>query len=279
MAIVSMDNYIASVKQDVVYTKTASRAAVANTGWWTVRDLAGNPGATAALTTAGAATTGSVPTDAVAGFPIINAFGGAATGYLTGAEFTCSVASRMALDDILWWSAGVSLLTAATTTFSTQPSYSSRVPGGTDYTGLKLFVEIASITTAGTAGPTVTVTYTNQAGTAARTTGAVALGIMATAWVGRWIELPLQSGDSGIQKVESITVNTVATGNTVLTGNVIVARPLWSARVSVANGGDSHDPFKCGFPICYADMAVAMRVYPDGASTGSPDVTFQIANN
>ena len=80
MAITSGDTYIASAKQVIPYTKTASVTTIANTRFTTF-GVAGNPGAgTRAMTTA---TTGAVPDDTVAGYPLLNAFGGSATGYLS----------------------------------------------------------------------------------------------------------------------------------------------------------------------------------------------------
>lgn len=84
MAITTFDGLIASAKQLAIWKKTAARTTVA-TGWFTMLDIAGVPGAGTLAGTSTAA--GVVPTDATAGFPTVDAFGGGATGYLARVEF------------------------------------------------------------------------------------------------------------------------------------------------------------------------------------------------
>ena len=270
MAITSVDGYIASAKQKIPFTKTSAPTTVALQPH-TLLDRAGNPGA--GSLTIGNTTSGVVPTDATTGFPTINAFGGGATGYLTQVSFANTVLSRLALYDRLFHAGSISMLSLATTTLASQPSYSSRVPGGTDYTGLKIFLEINTAVSA--TATTVSVNYTNQAGTTGRTTGATAS--LSGFITGRLIEMPLQAGDTGVQKIESITVGgTVATTGTV---NVIVARPLWTnGRVSVAGAGDVHGLDKTGMPIVWTDSALWPVVTADSTSGGLVDMLLEIAN-
>jgi hypothetical protein len=261
VAIASLDNYIASAKQRIQFIKTASRTAVAAQPF-SVIDLAGNPGAG---TLAGSNTAnGLVPTDATAGYPIITAFGGS-VGYLSKIEFGSTVAGWVDIYDRVFL-AGAYAFNAATTLASI-PSYSSRIPGS-DYTGTQIWLEQV---TASTGSQSVAVTYTNQAGTASRTTGTV---VTAANIVGRCWQLPLQAGDSGVQVVNSVT-GTVAT---VGTFNIMVLRPLWSGRINGANGGDVHDMLKTGMPQVYADSALFAIVTPDSTATGVPEFTVEIAN-
>lgn len=264
MAITTWDGYIGSAKQPLSLAKTASRTSIA-AAWFSVFDLAGNPGAG---TLAGTSTTaGVVPTDATAGCPTINAFGGGATGYLAQVDFGSSVACRLKLFDMLW--KGGAYAFNANVTLSAQPSYSSRVAGGTDYSDTQIWIEAV---TAFTGNLSVAVTYTNQSGTTGRTTGTVALGVAPT--LGRMIQLPLQAGDTGVQKIESV----VATVSTVGTFNVLVLRPLWSGRVKIANDGDVHDLAKTGMPVVYADSALVLAVAADSTATGIPELELVIAN-
>lgn len=263
MAITTWDSYIGSAKQPLGYIKTAARTTIAN-AWFSLFDLAGTPGAG---TLAGSSTAaGVVPTDATAGAPLINAFGGAATGYLAQVDFGGTVAGRIKMFDLLF-KAGAYAFNAAVT-LAAQPSYSSRVPGGTDYGDTQIWVEFV---TASTGTQSVAVTYTNQAGTATRTTGTV---VTVVGTVGRMIQLPLQAGDTGVQKIDSVT-GTVAT---VGTFNVLVLRPLWSARVRAANDGDVHDLAKTGMPVLYADSALYVAINADSTSSGIPELEFVVAN-
>lgn len=263
MAITSLDGLIAAGKQYCSLTKTASRTSIA-ASWFSVFDLAGNPGAG---TLAGTSTTaGVVPTDATAGFLTLNNFSAGNTGYLTQVDFGSSVACRLKLFDCVW--KGGAYPFNANVTLSAQPSYASRMPA-TNYGDTQIWIEAV---TAFTGNLTVTVTYTNQSGVAGRTTGAVATGIAPT--LGRMIQLPLQAGDTGVQKIESV----VASVSTVGTFNVLVMRPLWSGRVKIANDGDVHDWSRTGMPILFADSALFLAVAADSTATGIPELEFVVSD-
>lgn len=264
MTITTLDGYLAAASQRVQILKTASVTAVAlmNTQ---VLQAAGNPGAG---TLAGTNTAnGVVPTDATAGFPVINAFGGGNTGYLSNITFGNTVASRIALFDCLFKAGAYAF--NANTALTAQPSYAGRVIGGTDFTNTEIWIEAV---TAFTGNQSIAVTYTNQDGVTGRTTGTIATGVAPI--VGRMLQLPLQAGDTGVQKIESV-VSTVAT---VGTFNVLVLRRLWSGRVMVANFGDVHDFLKTGMPQIFADSALMAIVQPDSTATGIFELVAEIVN-
>jgi hypothetical protein len=265
MAITTQDGLVAAMAagQGVLFNK-ASRTTVA-AAWFSVFDLAGNPGAGTLAGTSTAA--GVVPTDATAGVPVINAFSGSNTGYISAIDFGNTVASRLRLCDLLFKAGAYSF--NSNVSLSAQPSYSSRVPGGTDFKGTEIWVECV---TAFTGNMSVAVTYTNQDGTTGRTTGTVATGVAPT--VGRMIQLPLQAGDTGVQKIESV-VGSVAT---VGTFNVLVLRPLWMGRVRAANDGYSHGPDLTDLPQVFADSALILQVNADSTASGVPDVNLGVIN-
>ena len=262
MAITSFDGFIASAKQYLSVAKTAARSSVA-ASWFSVFDLAGNPGAGVLAGTSTAA--GVVPTDATAGCPTIDAFGGGATGYLAQVDFGSSVACRLKLFDLVF-KAGAYAFNAAQA-LSGQPSYLARMPGAS-YGGTQIWVEAV---TAFTGNPTFTITYTNQAGTPGRT-AILAAGAALT--LGRMTQVPLQVGDTGVQTITNVT----CTGATAGTFNVLVTRPLWSGRCRTANDGDVHDLTKTGMPVVFADSALCLAVAADGTSTGIPELEMVIAN-
>lgn len=264
MSISSVDGYVAAAKQIITWCKTTTRTSIAAIPF-SVFDIAGSPGAG---TLAGANTAnGVVPTDATAGCPLIDAFAGSNKGYLSRVMYGCSVACRLFLYDMVFKAGAYSF--NANTTLASQPSYSGRVPGGTDYSGTEIWIEAV---TAFTGNLSVAVTYTNQSGTTARTTGTVATGAAPT--VGRMIRLPLQAGDTGVQKIESV----VATVSSAGTFNVLVLRRLWGGRVKAANDGDIDDLYATGMPEVFADSAIIGVVQADSTSTGIPDIEFEIAN-
>lgn len=268
MAITTGDGYIAAAKQIIPYTKTAALTTASNTRY-TIRGQAGDPGA-ATLAATAATSGGQVYTDAVAGFPVINAFGGGATGYLTRVFWNNSVVGRVELYDMLW-GGNVALTALATNTVTGASSYLGRTPDGAG-NGCLIFVEIS--TTVNTAAVTVTVNYTNQAGTAGRTTGAsVSLSAMVAA---RWVSMPLQAGDSGVRSIQSIVVGGVAAGTGA--ANVLVVRPLWGSGTRIANSGTYDGIDMTGMPIVYADSAIAACTVADSTSSGIPDFQIEIAN-
>ena len=264
MTIASLDNYIASAKQIVPFCKTPGRTTVAN-GWFSGFDLAGNPGAGVLAGTSTAA--GVVPDDTTAGTPAINPFGGAATGYLTTVDFGNTVACRIAIFDLLF-KAGAYAFNASQA-LSAQPSFAAKMAAANGV-GLQIWIEQV---TAATLNQAVNVTYTNQAGTTTQTTGAVGIGAAPT--VGRCWQLPLAAGDSGVQRINNVVGSTASAG----TFNVLVLRPLWSGRVLVANGGDTHGIDKTGMPIVYATSALYMMVCADSTAFGVPELSIEIANN
>lgn len=264
MAIATLDQLIGAASHRASIFKTASRTSVAAIPF-SVFDLAGNPGAG---TLAGTSiTAGVVPTDATAGFPTIQNFAGGATGYINKIEFGSTVASRLTLFDCLF-KAGAYAFNAAQA-LSSQPSYSSRVLGGTDFSNTEIWIEAV---TAFTGNPTITVTYTNQDGVTGRSTGAIATGVAPT--VGRMIQLPLQAGDTGVQKIESVTCTVATVG----TFNVLVLRRLWQGRVRAANDGDTHDMLKTGLPVIFQDSALFLQVTADSTATGLPEVVVEVVS-
>jgi len=264
MAINSESAYLAATKQDVLLSRVGSMTAIA-ANFFDVIAQTGNPGAGVLAGTSTAA--GVVPTDADDGFPKINAFVGGATGHITRLSFSNSVESTIRIYDVLF-KAGAYAYNAAVT-LAAQPSFSSRVPGGTDFKGLELWIEGV---TAMTGNLSIAITYTDQDGNAGATTGTYATGIAPA--VGRMVQLPMASGDDGLQVVESVT----ATGSSAGTFNVLVLRPLFTMRINSVNDGDTWDFLKTGCKEIFATSAIFSIVAPDSTATGKPWIQLEISN-
>lgn len=265
MAITTLDGWVAAAKQKVELTKIGARTTVASRPF-SLFELTGLPGAGVLAGTSTAA--GVVPTNATAGCPTINAFGGANTGYLGSIGFTSTVAGMLELHDMLW-KGGAYSAAPATVNLSAQPSYSGRVPGGTDYTGTEIWLECV---TAQTGILSVNITYTNQAGTPGKTTGVTSVGVAQI--LGQMIKIPLAAGDTGVQKIESVVSSVSSAG----TFNVLVTRPLVRGRVPVANSGDTFDFIKTGAPVVFATSAFILITQPDSTSSGIPSLLFDVVN-
>lgn len=261
--IASLNDYIAASKQMAAFMKTATMTTVAATPFSTFA-LAGQPGAGVLAGTNTA--NGVVPISGDTGYPKLNAFAPGAKGYLSGVTFASSIQCRMALFDRLFVAGAYNFNSDVTLT--SQPSFSTRIPDS-DYRGTQIWIEAV---TAFTGNLTIQVYYTNQDGVTGRTTGAFATGIAPI--VGRAIQLPLQAGDTGVQKIERV----VGTVSTVGTFNVMILRPLWEGVIRSSNDGDKHDMLKTGLPEVFATSALYTLIYPTSTSSGLPVANYEIAS-
>lgn len=262
MAITTLDGYIASKKQLVMQKKTTSMTAVAQM-YTSPFAIAGIPGAG---TLAGTNTAnGLVPTHLTAGCPLIAPFTGP-KGYISRINCYGSVSGQIILADLLFKAGAYSY--NSNVTLSSQPSYASRIPDG-GYGGTEIWIEAV---TAFTGNLSIAVTYTNGAGVTGRTTGTIATGIAPI--IGRCIRLPLQAGDTGVQKIESV----VATVATVGTFNVLVVRPLQTVRIPFAGYSEARDLYGTGMMEIFADSALVTFVRPDSTATGLPEWEIEIAD-
>jgi len=276
MAITSLDQWLASNRQRIRITKTAARTSVALM-WFQMFELAGNPGAG---TNAGTNTAngGTLETDATAGYPDVSFSTG--VGYLSKVEFSNTIAGRLMLFDRIVKMGAFNYNNGVVTVSTGWPTITGRCP---DYTGgatfgarNELWFEALATFTSATAF-TVTVTYTNQAGATGHT-ATMPTQTAANLTLGKMIQLSLQAGDTGIQKIESVTttIGSAAAG----TYNLCIMRSLWTqGRIRVANDGDVHDMFKTGMPVVYADSAIMALITTDsGTSSGLPELAFNIDN-
>jgi hypothetical protein len=74
-----------------------------------------------------------------------------------------------------------------------------------------VFLGIVIYTIVGTTATTISVRYTNQAGTPNRVSPVTSFGATGFREIGRLIQIPLQDGDTGVRSVEGVTV-TATTG-------------------------------------------------------------------
>jgi hypothetical protein len=266
MAITNQDGLIAALatSQAINWQKNGTRTMLSSF-WFSLFDLTGGQGAGVLAGTDTAA--GVVPTDATVGCPPINSFTGSNTGYLGSVQYGSTVACRLRACDMLFKAGAYSAL--ASVTLASQPSYSARIPGG-DYKGTELWIETVTAFSGGNLA--ITVTYTNQDGVAGKSTGSIALGLAPT--LGRMIQLQLASGDSGIQKIESVAL----TGSTSGSLNLLVLRPLWHGRVAGVNFGGIDGPDQTDLPILFDTSALIVQMNSDGGSPGISEIRFNVLN-
>jgi len=270
MAITSLDTLIAANRVVRLGHKTTTRTTVAG-GWFSMFDVAGAISGVLAggETTPPANTSGRVSTDTVTGggYPDIPFSTGST--YLSRLSVMNTVASTLRLFDRVW--VGGSYTFNANVAV-TSGSWSSRVSyngGSADYNGTEIWVETV---TAATGNQTWNVSYTDQGGNSG-STGAVGIGAAPT--VGRCWQLPLASGDSGVQAITNVTGGTGSAG----TANIMVLRPIVDVYLP-ANVPVLLNWADLGFPEIFNDSALYWLINaPSGTSSGTiAPFSYQFAN-
>jgi len=263
MSISTLEDYAAALKQRVQFTKVTVSAG----GGFVNSTSKGSTGLPPVFSAVANATTGVVPVAGDTGFPSLQPWSG--DGHITSVEYTNMLAAvRGFVYDRLFHAGPIPM--GATTTLGSQPSYSGRVPGGTDYKGLQIWLEGHSVS--GT--PTITVTYTDQDGNPGHSTPSVAFGANQLQNYVLY-NMPLASGDTGVQVIESVIVS----GGTSGTFNVVVMRRLFNMYPQLAATPRVQPLEELGMPIVYTTSAIAVATYSSTGNTGTLDISIEVASN
>lgn len=222
------------------------------------------------------AANGAVPTDSLSGAPPIFDFSGA--GYLTGCEFGSDRISpnggagngyTLALLHDRLFHCGTYSGAASTQVLSAQPSYASRLPGGS-YAGTQLWIE-GGATAPGSA--LVTVTYTNQAGTTGKSTS---ITFPNTSQTGLSLQMPLASGDTGVQVVESVTWGAATSFN------IVVIRPLYLVNfagnlLGLPNASTRRGIGQAHMHTIYNDSCIGSLIRGNSSSQSEIELELELA--
>lgn len=161
--------------------------------------------------------------------------------YLQNARFRNSLGagSLVLLCDRLWHNSGFTITSTAAQTVNSVAFPARDDDGSTNGEGVFLGVEISTAAGAGT--PTITVSYTNQAGTASRTATNIPATI-ATLVAGGFIPIGLQAGDTGVRSVQTLTLSATWTSGTMhLVAyrilSTMIIRPNFSADSDIVDSG------------------------------------------
>lgn len=231
----------------------------ANLGFWNSSwNMAGSYLAATPPSGSGAAcddnTLGRVP---------INNAGGSRELYLARLMFSPSQITGLYLMDRQFHRSGLS-----GTVITAQAINSVALPtraGSGD--GNEMWVEI--YTTLGATGRTLTITYTNQAGTSGRT---ASVAIPALARATSSYRVPLQSGDTGVQSIQSAILS--ATTGTAGNFGIILAKRISSMPGLIANGMFSSNAINLALPKI--DPGNCLFFMTNGISTSSPSYDIEL---
>lgn len=264
MAITTRDGLVSAIAagRTVQFNKASMTS---STGFvYTHFRNAGMPGAAGtAPTTTGVAlsrtSTGAIPIPAPS-----------ATSYISSYEGVAANPGTLMLADRLIEFGGLS---AAVTTAQTVSALAlpSRATSATD---VELWLEVYTVGGA-TASATVTASYTNQAGTSGRTATLVG-GLPASGTqVNRTYQMSLQSGDTGVQSVQSLTLGT-STGTA---GNIglVLRRTLLTGAMPSANVGFAQGWAETDLQVCPDDACLELLNLTTNNNTGIVLGNFGIA--
>lgn len=177
----------------------------------------------------GLVTTAEAPDRTTAGaIGQLNPAGGSQLSVI-GARFSALNAGQYIVCDRLSHQGGLAgNVTGAQTTNLPTAALTRYTSGEGVWLGLTIQTAIGSTAT------TVSAEYTNQAGTGSRNTPLVQIGGTGFNGLGRFILLPLESGDTGVRSVESVTL-TASTGTLGSIG-VVLFKPLYTICVDSTSG-------------------------------------------
>jgi hypothetical protein len=259
MAITTLDGAIAGMQPPFWFSKAVTATLVAGrpASLWS---LAGAPGAGSFDTTLNGVVLSSSSSQ-VAG-QIRHVDPGSGNAYLARLQAAATQAGTLLLLDRLWHNGGYTI-TSATAQNSTTPTWPARdIAGSTNGDGVMLALEISAA--AGAAAPTITVSYTNQAGTASRT----GTNILATAnspAIGATYFIGLQAGDTGVRSVQSLTLSTSWLSGTM---NLVAYRVLASLELPGALIPNAIDAITGGMPRLF-NGTVPWLVFIPNTTTAS----------
>lgn len=260
--------YISDRIQAAASSTLATFVAGRYTSLWRHNKTNGANGGTAPAAASAAACTLAT----VGAMPFTNPTGGRQK-FLLGMESGIAAAGALICYDRLMHFGGVSASVATTTT----------VTGGsvTRYTGAEadgnqIWLEYNGTVNA-VATHAVTVSYTNQAGVAGRTTPAALIGTSHP--IMGMLPVPLQDGDTGVQSIQSVTVTVAGTAGA--TFGAMIVRPLLSCISAGVAGGAIRDAISGlpAMPEVKTDACLAFMFFSNNTVAAIGFVGLHLAEN
>lgn len=207
-------------------------------------------------------TSAAIPDRTTQGAIPFTAPGGSRDKNLIGASIAPLTAGVYLLYDRLFHIGGLSGTSTAAQTIQGSPA-SPALTRNTGGAGNMAFYEIYTVI--GTTGTTLTMTYTNQAGTGSRTS-TINIGATSFREVTRMQRIPLAAGDFGIQSIQQIQLT--ATTGTLGNFGITIAQPLAWIPVGAAGtmGWRDYTTGLPGIPVIDPDACLSLMFIPAAAT-------------
>jgi hypothetical protein len=257
MAITTLDGAIAGMQYPRIFAKAVTGTMVAGRPH-SLFYLAGAPGAAVAPTPglSGAALTtyaGQIP------------FSNPVTGntYLARFQGQATIAGTLVLADRLWHNSGLVVTTTTAQTITSAAFPARDVAGTINGNGVRIGLEVTTVTGAGAATPTIS--YTDEGGTAG-STGAMEVAYAAASIAGTFYPFTLAAGDTGVRSIQTCTLGVSMTSGAV---SLVAYRELARLELTSANIPNAIDSLTSGFPRLFNDTVPFIFFIPSTTITSN----------
>jgi hypothetical protein len=193
-------------------------------------------------------------------FPFTNPGGGDLSYIARLTGYNSAQNGQWLLMDRLWHNSGITITSTGSQTITSAAWPARDNNGATDGVGVIVALEVSANVGAGT--PTLTLGYTNSAGTAGRTATSI-LATAASPLAGSMYFFALQAGDVGVRSIQTYQQSATWTSGTV---HLVAFRPL--ASIDVGTAGGSAGPLECGMPRLYDNTCIQPIFLPSTTTTG-----------
>lgn len=256
MAITTVDGIIAGAKPLAFFSKTFSGTLVAGRPY-SPYFLSGIPGAGTAPTPgmAGAALTsgdGQIPVPAASNNTYLTRLS-ALSHAQNGTLYLC---------DRLWHNSGLVMTQTTSQTVNSVAWPARDINASTNGRGVYIGLELS--TSSGTGAPTLSVTYTNSAGTTGRTGNGI-YGVTGTSIAGTFYPIGLDAGDVGVRSIQSFRLSATWTSGT---AHLVAYRVI--AAIELTGGAgvpDAVDALSGGLARLWDNSVPFLIFYPETTTT------------
>ena len=262
MAITSNSGVISGLQYPRTFIKTDTGTKVAGRPF-TLWAQAGSPAAGSYDTTLNGVTLSSSSSQVTGQIPFTDPNSGNA--YLGYADLQPTIDNKfmVIVADRLWHNGGFTI-TSTSAQNIVSPTWPARdINGATTGEGVLLALEVSGTVSTGT--PTITVSYTNTAGTSGRTATNI-IPTAASVVAGTTYFLSLQAGDTGVKSVESLTLSATWTSGTI---NLVAYRPLAMFPLIADGTGQRFDALTMGMPQLFNGSVPYFMYVPYTSGTAS----------
>jgi len=188
--------------------------------------------------------------------------------YLGRLQVSANVSGTVLLCDRLWHNSGITITSTTAQTISSVEWPARDSNGATSGEGVLIGVEVSGATGAGT--PTLSMTYTNNAGTSGRI-GTNVVATAATTAVGGFYPIGLAAGDVGVQSIQNFTLSATWTSGTI---HLVAYRVIAALEIPTAASSASIDALTAGFPQMFDNTVPFFIVIPAQGTT--PQLSGQL---